>query len=96
MRQKTHFGSAKVEKFEDGVLRADACMDRYSIPRQAQYCTWQEDLPANSFGLSAVFEERRLINAVHRLISAGLRPSSGESLEDFVQRHQDLSGEEVA
>ena len=35
----------KNEKFEDGVLRADACMERYLTTRDSQYRTHQEDLP---------------------------------------------------
>ena len=89
MRQKSYSGSAKREKFEDGVLRADACTDRYSLPRKYQYRSWREDLPSRSFGASALREERRLMGAVYRLISAGIRPSGSESLEEFVERHKD-------
>ena len=79
----------KNEKFEDGVLRADACMERYSTSRNSQYRTYSEDLPANSFGLSAVWEERRLMKDVYKLINKGFKPNGSESLESFVEKHRD-------
>ena len=81
------------EKFEEGVLRADACMERHTISRKAQYRTYEEDLPQNSFGLSAVWEERRLMKSVYQLIAKGLKPSGSESLESFVEKHKDLLDE---
>ena len=35
----------KNEKFEDGLLRTDACMERHQSSRDSQYRTYQEDLP---------------------------------------------------
>ena len=83
----------KNEKFEDGVLRADACMERYSTSRDSQYRTYQEDLPEQAFGLSALWEERNLMKYVYQLMSKGFKPSSSESLEDFVEKHRDLLDE---
>ena len=83
----------KNEKFEDGVLRADACMERYLTSRDSQYRTYQEDLPANSFGLSALWEERNLMKNVYQLMAKGFKPSGSESLEDFVEKHRDLLDE---
>ena len=83
----------KNDKFEDGVLRADACMERYQSSRDSQYRTYQEDLPQNSFGLSAVWEERRLLNNVYKLMAKGFKPSGSESLEAFVEKHCDLLDE---
>jgi len=81
------------EKFEDGVLRADACMERHTISRNNQYRTYQEDLPQNSFGLSALWEERRLMKSVYQLMAKGIKPSGSESLESFVEKHRDLLDE---
>ena len=81
------------EKFEDGVLRADACMERHNVSRNNQYRTYQEDLPQNSFGVSAVWEERRLMRDVYNLMAKGIKPSSSESLESFVEKHRDLLDE---
>ena len=94
MRQKSYFGSAKERKFEDGVLRADACFRRHSLPRRFQEQFPSED-NSSSFGRSAVWEERRLQNKVAILLSKGLRLSSCESLEDFVQRHSDVLEEVI-
>ena len=82
------------EKFEDGVLRADACMERHLTSRNSQYRTYQEDLPQNSFGLSALWEEKRLMKDVYKLISKGFKPNGSISLEDFVEKHRDLLDEE--
>jgi len=82
------------EKFEDGVLRVDACFDRHSLPRRYQEQFWYEDTFL-SFGRSAVWEEKRLLNKVAILVSKGLRPSGNESLEELVERHKDLLEEEV-
>ena len=82
------------EKFEDGVLRADACMERHLTSRNSQYRTCQEDLPQNSFGLSALWEEKRLMKDVYKLISKGFKPNGSISLEDFVEKHRDLLDEE--
>ena len=84
----------KNEKFEDGVLRADACMERHLTSRNSQYRTYQEDLPQNSFGLSALWEEKRLMKDVYKLISKGFKPNGSISLEDFVEKHRDLLDEE--
>ncbi|MEW6008217.1 MAG: hypothetical protein AB1629_01095 [Candidatus Omnitrophota bacterium] len=95
MRQKNIYSSAKERKFEDGMLRVDACMERYSTSRDSQYRTSFEDLPSYSFGSSAVREERRLMRDVHRLISAGFVPQAWESLEEFVQGHSDVLEEVI-
>ena len=81
------------EKFEDGVLRADACMERHATSRDSQYRTYLEDLPQNSFGLSAVWEERRLMNDVYKLIAKGIKPDGSKTLESFVEKHRDLLNE---
>jgi len=94
MRQKSYFGSAKERKFEDGVLRVDACFGRHSLPRRFQEQFPSED-NSSSFGRSAVLEERKLQNKVAILLSKGLRPSCDESLEDFVQRHSDALEEVI-
>ena len=83
----------KNEKFEDGVLRADACMERHLISRDSQYRTYSEDLPQNSFGLSALWEERRLMRDVYKLMAKGFKPNASESLESFVEKHRDLLDE---
>ena len=82
------------EKFEDGMLRTDACMERHLTSRNSQYRTYQEDLPQNSFGLSALWEEKRLMKDVYKLISKGFKPNGSISLEDFVEKHRDLLDEE--
>jgi len=81
------------EKFEDGVLRADACMERYQSSRDSQYRTHQEDLPEQAFGLSALWEERNLMKNVYKLMAKGIKPNGSESLESFVEKHQDLLDE---
>jgi len=83
------------EKFEDGVLRADACMERYQSSRDSQYRTHQEDLPEQAFGLSALWEERNLMKNVYKLIAKGFKPNGSESLESFVEKHSELLDEEV-
>lgn len=93
MRQERKDTLKGFEKFEDGVLRADACMERHATSRDFQYRTSFEDLLSYSFGSSALWEERKLMGDVHRLISLGIRPSGSESLEDFAERHKDLLGE---
>ncbi len=90
MRQEKEKNERKNEKFEDGVLRADACMERYSKTRDSQYRTCSEDLPEQAFGLSALWEERRLMKNVYKLLAKGLKPSGSESLEVFVKKHSDL------
>lgn len=90
MSQEKNKAFRRNEKFEDGVLRADACMERHSSSRDSQYRTYSEDLPEQVFGLSALWEERRLIKNVYKLIDRGLKPSSAESLESFVEKHSDL------
>ncbi len=83
----------KNEKFEDGVLRADACTERYSGSYQSQYRTSFEDLPEKAFGSSAVWEERNLMKNVYKLMAKGFKPNGSESLEDFVEKHKDLLDE---
>jgi hypothetical protein len=83
----------KNEKFEDGMLRVDACMERYLGSRYSQYRTYHEDLSQNSFGLSAFWEERRLMKDVYNLISKGIKPDGSEALEEFVEKHKDLIDE---
>jgi len=83
------------EKFEDGVLRADACMERYQSSRNSQYRTYQEDLPEVAFGLSALWEERNLMKNVYKLMAKGFKPNGSEPLETFVEKHRDLLDEEV-
>jgi len=83
----------KNEKFEDGVLRADACMERHLTSRNSQYRTYQEDRPQNSFGLSALWEEKRLMNDVYKLMAKGFKPNGSEALEEFVEKHRDLLDE---
>ena len=90
MRQEKEKSERKNEKFEDGVLRADACMERYSKTRDSQYRTYSEDLPEQAFGLSALWEERRLMKNVYKLLAKGIKPSGSESLETFVEKHSDL------
>ena len=81
------------EKFEDGVLRTDACMERHVSSRDSQYKTRMEDLPQESFGFSALREERRLMRDVYKLAAKGIKPSGSESLEAFVERHKDVFDE---
>ncbi len=83
----------KNEKFEDGVLRADACMERYSKPRDSQYKTHSEDLTEQAFGLSALWEERNLMKNVYKLMAKGIKPNGSETLESFVEKHKDLLDE---
>lgn len=45
MRQEKNKSLKGNEKFEDGVLRADACMERHSGAYNSQYKTYSEDLP---------------------------------------------------
>jgi len=90
MRQEKEKNERENEKFEDGVLRADACMERYSKTRNSQYRTYSEDLPEQAFGLSALWEERRLMKNVYKLLAKGFKPSGSESLEAFVEKHSDL------
>ena len=80
-------------KFEDGMLRTDACMQRYQTSRNSQYRTNQEDLPEQAFGMSAVWEERNLMKSVYKLIAKGIKPDGSISLEDFVEKHKDLLDE---
>jgi len=94
MRQERKRYLEEDEKFEDGVLRVDACFARHSLPRRYQEQFWYEDTSL-SFGRSAVWEEKRLLNKVVILVSKGLRSSGNESLEEFVERHKDLLEEEV-
>ena len=81
------------EKFEDGLLRTDACMERHETTRNSQYKTDLEDLPERSFGSSALWEERRLMRDVYKLTASGIKPSGSETLESFVEKHKDLLDE---
>ena len=83
------------EKFEEGVLTSDACMQRFSQSRETQYRTYEEDLPEQSFGLSALWEERNLMKNVYQLMAKGFKPNASETLESFVEKHRDLLDEEV-
>lgn len=94
MRQKSYFSPAKEKKFEEGLLRVDACFDRHSLPRKYQEVFPSEDVSL-SFGRSSVWEERRLLNKVAVLLSKGIRPLASEPLEAFVQRCGEILGEEV-
>ena len=77
------------EKFEEGVLTSDACMQRFSQSRESQYRTYEEDLPEQSFGKSAWYEERRLMAKVYQLKNKGFKLCAGETLEAFVARLAD-------
>jgi hypothetical protein len=77
------------QKFDDGVLRADGCMMRHEQSRQTEYRTYEEDLPEFSFGKSAYWEERRLLNNVHTLKAMGFKLKAAQSLEEFVQEHKE-------
>jgi hypothetical protein len=94
MQQKSYFGSAKERRFEDGVLRADACFERHSLPRKFQEQFPSEDTSL-SFGHSAMWQERKLQNNVALLLSKGFRLLATETLEEFVQRHADVLKEVI-
>lgn len=83
------------EKFEDGVLRVDACTERHYSSRDSQYRTKRENLSIYSFGSSALREESRLMRAVYYLKSLGFSPDGDESLEEFVSRYSEYLNEEV-
>ena len=83
------------QKFDEGVLRTDGCMMRYKQSRQSEYRTYEEDLPEFSFGKSAYWEERRLLNKVYTLKAMGFKLKAEQSLEEFVQEHQDAIEEEA-
>ncbi len=83
------------QKFDDGVLRADGCMMRHEQSRQAEYRTYEEDLPEFSFGKSAYWEERRLLNKVYTLKAMGFKLKTAQSLEEFVEEHKDTIEEEA-
>ena len=74
------------EKCAEGVLTSDACMQRFSQSREKQYRTYEEDLPEQSFGRSAWYEERRLIAKVYQLKNKGFKLLAGETIETFVSR----------
>jgi hypothetical protein len=95
MRQRGNSYQAKKDRFEDGVLRADSCIDRYSMPRDMQYRTAFEDLAQASFGRRALGEESELIRCVYYLRSLGFSPDVNEDLEGFVARHKDRLDKEV-
>ena len=90
MRQKSNLYKAKENRFEDGLLRVDACMDRHNTPRGHQYRSWAEDLPSRYFGIPALYEEHRIMGAVCRLIASGIKPKPYESLSAFADRHKDI------
>ena len=77
------------QKFDEGVLRTDGCMMRYKQSRQSEYRTYEEDLPEFSFGKSAYWEERRLLNKVYTLKAMGFKLKAAQSLEEFVQEHKE-------
>ena len=83
------------EKFEDGVLRVDACSDRYLTPRRFQYRTRSEDLPSYSFGSRELREEAALIRDAHQFIASGFKIQASESVEDFVVRCGDSAEKEA-
>jgi len=95
MRQKSFYHSAKKERFEDGVLRADSCCDRHSLPRKYQYRTRFEDLPQYSFGRRALGEESELMRCAYYLKSLGFSLDVNEDIEGFVSRHKDRLEKEV-
>ena len=84
------------EKFEDGLLRVDACTERHYSSRDSQYRTKKEDMSVSSFGSSALREESRLMRAVYYLKSLGFSPSGDESLEEFVSRYGEYLDQEVS
>ncbi|MDP2940524.1 MAG: hypothetical protein Q8O13_10730 [Candidatus Omnitrophota bacterium] len=94
MRQKNVFDSAKERKFEDGVLRVDACFRRHSLPRKFEEQFPSEDVSL-SFGRSALWEERRLQNKVAILISKGCKLLTTETLEEFVERNKEVLEEVI-
>ena len=81
--------------FDNGVLRADGCMNRYSQSRQMEFRTPEEDLSEFSFGRSAEWEEKKLINNVYKLKALGVNLKAGQTLEEFVEEHRALIEEEV-
>ncbi|QAT16707.1 hypothetical protein BU251_02650 [Candidatus Velamenicoccus archaeovorus] len=83
------------QKFDEGVLRADGCMMRHNQSRQAEFRTQEEDFPEHSFGKSAYWEERRLLNRVHTLKAMGFKIRPEQTLEEFVQAHEDAFTEDV-
>ena len=87
MRKEINKALEGSEKFEDGLLRTDACMERHMSSRDSQYKTKLEDLPQESFGFSALREERRLMRDVYRLTAKGFKPNGSETLESFVEKH---------
>ena len=89
MRKETNKMLGRNEKFEDGLLRTDACMERHMGSRDSEYRTYSEDLPEKAFGVSALWEERRLMRDVYKLIAKGIRPAGSETLESFVERYSD-------
>lgn len=93
MRKERNETLKGYEKFEDGVLRTDACMERHISSRDSQYKTKMEDLPQESFGLGALREERRLIRDVYKLAARGIKPTGSETLESFVEKHRDILDE---
>lgn len=94
MRQERKINSQDKRKFEDGLLRVDACFMRHSLPRKYQYQFPSEDF-SSSFGRSALWEERRLQNKVAILVSKGLKPAKDETLEEFVARHSQILEEVI-
>ena len=89
MRKETNKVLKRSEKFEDGLLRTDACMERHMGSRDSEYRTYSEDLPEKAFGVSALWDERRRMKDVYKLIGKGLKPSGSETLESFVEKHRE-------
>ena len=95
MQQKSYFTATKERKFEEGVLRADSCSDRYSLPRRYQYRNRFEDLVQYSFGRRALGQESELMRCAYYLKSLGFSPDTDEDIEGFVARHKDRLEKEV-
>ena len=93
MEKGTNRTLKRSEKFEDGLLRTDACMERHLGSRNCEYRTYSEDISERSFGSSALWEERRLMRDVYKLTSRGIKPTGSETLESFVEKHKDLIDE---
>ena len=87
MRKEINKALKGSEKFEDGLLRTDACMERHLGSRACECRTNLEDLPERSFGSSALREERRLMRDVYKLAAKGFKPNGFETLESFVEKH---------
>lgn len=74
------------QKHEGGVLRADACMERHDISREDELDMRSDDL----YGKSEYRAEYRLFGAVHTLRSMGYKLEAGQSIEEFVAKHEEV------